>query len=317
MATPPVPPAWPADLRLPSLEALRAFEAAARLGTFERAAEELHVSASAVGKRLTALEDLLAVALFQRGPKALTLSAAGKEYLPPVREALALLAAMPQHRRPHQRRQRLRLAAPPTLARLVLVPALPGLAEALPDLELELVLSTPFIDQPGPEADLVVRHGPLDPTGPAPLMQDQLLPLASPALLAERGAPRRLAELCDWPLLRTPLDPWAPWFRAVGLDLPEPDEGPRLVDLGLALEAALHGQGVVLARPSLARGALWAGQLQPWLGVGHTPRVAAGSAYHLHLPADASPQAQALAAWLRATCQAAADQGLERVSGPA
>ena len=70
-----------AAVRLPSLDGLRAFEAAARLGTFEKAADELAITASAVGKRIGALEELLGLALFQRGAKTLALSAGGKEYL--------------------------------------------------------------------------------------------------------------------------------------------------------------------------------------------------------------------------------------------
>ena len=76
------------DIRFPSIEGLRAFEAAARLGSFERAAEELNVTASAIGKRIAALEDLLGTPLFTRGPKALSLTATGKEYLAQVGAAL-------------------------------------------------------------------------------------------------------------------------------------------------------------------------------------------------------------------------------------
>jgi molybdenum-dependent DNA-binding transcriptional regulator ModE len=91
------------DIRFPSIEGLRAFEAAARLGSFERAAEELNVTASAIGKRIAALEDLLGTPLFTRGPKALSLTATGKEYLAQVGAALGLLAAVPLHRRTAQR----------------------------------------------------------------------------------------------------------------------------------------------------------------------------------------------------------------------
>ena len=309
------PPAPPPDLRLPSLDALRAFEATARLGSFERAADELHITASAVGKRIGALEELLAVALFQRGAKALVLSAVGKEYLGAIRPSLTQLAAVPLHRRPSQQRQRLRLSAPPTFARLVLVPALPALAEDHPDLELEVVLSTPDLEAPTPAADLVVSHGPASDRPDAVLMHDRLLPLACPALLAEQAPLRRPADLLRLRLLRTPVEPWAPWFQAVGLaDVPEPDQGPRLVDLGLTLEAALCGQGVVLARPSLARQALQAGLLLPALGPGSTPLAPAPTAYRLWSHAD-EPGVAAAAAWLRQACQRSADLGLALVSG--
>ena len=348
----PVPP-LPAEARLPSLDAMRAFEAAARLGTFERAADELHLTASAIGKRIAALEDLLAVALFQRGAKSLTLSAAGKEYLLQVRQALALLASMPLHQRASQQRQRLRLSAPPTFARHILVPALPAFATAHPEIEREVVLSVPFLDAQLSDADLDVRHAPVatpaaaggrpspnlaaPPPGPgdAPLarrlaaeglaaqvlmndvlMDDVLLPLASPGLLAQHGPLDGPEDLARLPLLRTPVEPWAPWLRAVGLDWPEPDRGPRLVDLGMTLEAALCGQGVALARPALARSALRSGALQPVFGAGRTPLAHPATAYQL-LPHGQDASVTAAAEWLRQACAQAAAEGLALVSGPA
>lgn len=308
-------------LRLPSMDGLRAFEAAVRLGTFERAADELHVTASAVGKRINALEELLGVVLLQRGAKALVPTPIGKEYLQQVRAALGLLAAMPLHRRSAQQRQRVQLCAPPTFARLVLVPALPAFAQAHPDVELEILLSSPFIDSPASDATLEVRHSPL--AGAAPdrvLMHDHLIPLASPALLAELG-PQQLhlhspEDIARWPLLRTPVEPWAPWFRACGLNWAEPDQGPRLIDLGLTLEAALQAQGVVLARPSLARQALRSGALVPVMGAGLTPLARPDTAYLLSTCAD-HPLAQATAQWLREACAQAAAEGLALVSGNA
>ena len=308
--TPPLP--FPPDLRLPSLDGLRAFEAAARLGTFERAADELAITASAIGKRIGALEDLLGVALFQRGAKSLTLSAIGKEYLVQVRSALSLLASMPLHHRAEQRRQRLRLSAPPTFARQVLVPALPSFCEQHPEIELEVVLSVPFLDLAGADAELAVRHGPIDPAGPAPLWRDHLVPLASPSLLA--AEPLHAApDLARVPLLRTPVDPWLPWFRAQGLDWPEPDQGPRLVDLGLVLEAARCGHGVALARPALARECLRSGELRPAFGVGQTPMLTATTAYHLVTTHSAMPAASAFGEWLRELGERAAAEGLALV----
>ena len=101
----------PGDLRFPSIDGLRAFDAAARLGTFERAADELHVTASAVSKRVATVEALIGAPLLLRQGKQLALTATGREYLEQVRTALGLLAAMPQHRRAAQRMQRLRITS--------------------------------------------------------------------------------------------------------------------------------------------------------------------------------------------------------------
>ncbi|MBX3636154.1 MAG: LysR family transcriptional regulator [Rubrivivax sp.] len=302
------------ELRLPSTDALRAFEAAARLGSFERAADELAVTASAVGKRIAALEDLLGTPLFLRGggaAKALALTAAGREYLQTAGQALALLAAMPQHRRDQQRLRRLRIVAPPTFARQVLVPRLEDFTRAHPDIELEVVLSIPFLGAAATpaDADVEVRHG--ETTGERVLLNDRVLPMAAPALLARLPPLRGPADLAQAPLLRTPLEPWAPWFRAAGLDWPEPAVGPKLVDLGLTLEAAVAGQGVVLGRPTLAQRWLAAGSLRPLFGVLATP----ARRYHL-APQAATDDTALFADWLAGICAELEREALALVSAP-
>jgi DNA-binding transcriptional LysR family regulator len=259
----PAAPADPSDVRFPSIEGLRAFEAVARLGSCERAADELAVTASAISKRVATLEDLLGTPLFSRSLRALSLTAAGREYLEQVRIALGLLAAVPLHRRQAQRVQRLRVSSPPTFARQILVPALADYTAAHPEVELEIVLSIPYIDGGQADADVEIRNGDAVAAGVDPLMDDVLVPLAAPGLLARLAPITVPADLAQAPLLRTPLEPWTPWFRAAGLDWHEPTQGPRLVDLGLTLEAAVCGQGVALARPSLARHWLRSGALVP------------------------------------------------------
>jgi DNA-binding transcriptional LysR family regulator len=289
--------ARPADLRFPSIDGLRAFEAAARLGGYDRAADELHITASAVGKRVAAVEQLLGQPLFTRQGKAQALTAGGREYLEQVRSALGLLAAMPQHRRTAQTLQRLRVCAPPTFARQVLVPALASFTQAHPDIELEVVLSIPFLDVDPGRADVEVRAGAGDLPGARLLLDDVVLPMAAPSLLHRLPPLRRPADLEAAPLLRTPIEPWTPWFRAAGLDWPEPDRGPKLVDLGLTLEAAVCGQGVVLGRPSLAQAWLVAGTLRPLFGPATTPP----QRYHVvaHAGHDG---ARRFTAWLLERC---------------
>jgi DNA-binding transcriptional LysR family regulator len=299
-----------ADLRFPSIDGLRAFEAAARLGSFERAADELAVTASAVSKRVATIEDLLGSALFVRGSKALALTTTGREYLVQVRAALGLLAAMPQHRRAAQRVRKLRVIAPPTFARQILVPELASFTSAHPDVELEVGLSIPFADTDPAAADVEVRHGDATAHGGRVLMHDRVLPMAAPMLLARLPPQRTPADLAAAPLLRTPLEPWAPWFRAAGLAWPEPADGPRLVDLGLTLEAAVCGQGVALARPTLARHWLRAGSLVPLFGLTAPP----ASLYFL-MPHAEGGAAALFADWLAACCARIADESMALVSG--
>lgn len=282
--------------RLPSIDGLLAFEAVARLSSFESAAGELAVTASAVAKRLSTLEDLLCTPLVQRNARPLALTAAGKQYLADIVPLLQGLAVLPLHQRSAQRRTRLRVTAPPTFARLVLVPALPGFAALRPEVELELQLSTPYLDEAAPDAELTIRHGRpgRDFELAWQLTQDTVTPLASPGLLTGRFS--GIEDLLSLPLLRTPIEPWAPWLRAAGLDAKEPEQGPRFIDLGLTLEAALLGQGVALARSSLARAAVASGALLPLAKL----NVPATGQYGVVFDTANEPAA-AFAQWLRET----------------
>lgn len=297
------------DIRLPSIDGLRAFEAAARLGSFERAADELSVTASAVGKRIAALEELLGTPLFTRGAKPLALTATGKEYLAQVGAVLGLLAAVPLHRRTAQRSEKLRVSAPPTFARQILVPQLEHFGAAHPEIELEVVLSIPYLDVAPGEADVQVRHGDAAAHEGRVLMHDVVLPLAAPALLQRLPPLRTPADLAHAPLLRTPIEPWAPWFAAAGLAHGEPTGGPRLVDLGMTLEAALAGQGIALGRPSLARHWLETGALVPVFRLSAVP----AHQYYL-LPHARQGAAACFADWLVGASEAVAAQALALVS---
>ncbi|HEY2926137.1 LysR substrate-binding domain-containing protein [Piscinibacter sp.] len=293
-------------VRYPSIDGLRAFEATARLGSFERAAEALSITASAVSKRVATVEELLGTPLFSRSARSLALTAAGKEYLAQVSAALGLLAAVPLHQRAAQRAQRLRVTTPPTFARQVLVPHLEPFTRRHPQIELEVVLSIPYLDVAGSsDADVEVRNGDAAAAGGTALMHDVVLPVASPGLLARLPPLREPADLARAPLLRTPLEPWAPWFRAAGLDWPEPSQGPKLIDLGLTLEAAVSGQGIALARPSLARSWLAAGALRPLFNIVAVP----ANQYYL-LPHAAQGAAALFARWLVELCAQVAQDAL-------
>jgi LysR family transcriptional regulator, glycine cleavage system transcriptional activator len=299
-----------ADLHIPSIDGLRAFEAAARLGGFERAAGELHITASAVGKRVAAVEATLGQPLFTRQGSQLMLTPGGREYLDQVHSALGLLAAMPQHRREHQRVQRVRLSAPPTFARQILVPELASFTQAHPEVELEVVLSIPFLDVSPGVSDVEVRTSDGRTPGQLLLMDDVVLPMAAPALLDRLPNLRDPSDLDTAPLVRTPIEPWTPWWRAAGLHRGEPTQGPRLVDLGLALEAALSGHGVALVRPSLARREIERGALVPLFG----PCVRPPQRYAI-VAHTADAAALGFARWLHERCETLAEQALASTQG--
>jgi DNA-binding transcriptional LysR family regulator len=196
----------------------------------------------------------------------------------------------------------------------VLVPELEGFTQAHPHVELEVVLSIPFLDTAtSTESDIEVRNGDAAASGGTVLMDDVVLPVAAPSLLARLPVLRAPADLRHAPLLRTPLEPWAPWFRAAALAWPEPSSGPKLVDLGLTLEAAVSGQGVALARPSLARNWLRSGALVPLFEPAQRVLATPANLYFL-LPFAADGAAADFAAWLQQTCRSAASAGLAAVA---
>jgi DNA-binding transcriptional LysR family regulator len=139
-----------------------------------------------------------------------------------------------------------------------------------------------------------------------------VLPVAAPALLARLPPMREPKDLSAAPLLRTPLEPWVPWFIAAGLDWPEPTQGPKLVDLGLTLEAAVSAQGIALARPSLARHWLASGALAA-LPFGVLARPAHQYYVMPHAPGGA---AAVFAQWLGDACARVASESLALVSRP-
>jgi len=299
-------------LRLPSLDGLLAFEAAARHGTFERAADELCVTGSAIAKRVATVEQLLGVQLLVRSGKALSLTPVGKEYLDQVCGSLRLLAAVPLHQKHGEKKERLRICLPPTFARQIVMPDLETFTVAHPELELEIVLTAPNADSAAPDADIWIRGGNPVSSGGTMLLLDCVTPLAAPSLMKRFGPFVEPADLASVPLLRTPLEHWTPWFRVANLDWLEPAHGPKLMDLGLLLEAAVSGQGVALGSPALARHWLSNGTLVPLF-----PLTVSPATPYLLMPHASQGAAGEFARWLIGVCERAVQEASEFLSGQA
>lgn len=291
------------NLRLPSLATIRAFESAARLGSFGRAAEELCLTASAVGKRITQLEALLGQPLFDRGSRGVALTAVGHEYLEQIGTALHLLSDVSLHHRAQKPRESLRLVTTPSFGHWVLGPHLHEFMRMHPTLDLSVVMSIPYLDIGPSQADFWIRFG----LGRYPgavselLTDDVVFPACSPEYLRRHGPMSRPADLVFDDLLHSPLDPWKPWFDAAGLDWPEPEEGVSFFDLGMAMAAACAGQGVMITRRSLASRCLQAGQLVAPFSVTAAPDS------HYYLCHDASVPLVGIrlsfSLWLRDLCR--------------
>ena len=297
-------------VRLPSTAHLRALEAAARLGSFERASHELAITPSAVAKRVAALESLLGVKMLSRTGRGVEPTAIGREYLEQVNVALGLLTRSAYHQRASTSRRRLRVATPPTFGRDLLVPHLPAFSERHPDIELELMPSIPYLDITAPGWDVEIRFGDgaFDGVLSERLTDDTVFPVASPAYLARVRFDTPADMLRRGVLLRCPLEPWGPWMRAAREhtgtgDVDEPTQGHRLMDLGMLMEAALTGQGLALVRRSLAWRYLQAGRLIPLFAIEARPT----SAYYLCSPrgVDDDGSRAAFGTWLREVCRAA------------
>lgn len=300
------------DYRLPSIDALLAFDTAAQLKSFELAAEALSLTGSALRKRIAGLEQLLGLKLFDRQHGALLLTAQGQVYLEQIKPVLAQLVSIALHQRPAQRKQRLTISCPPTFARQILIPRLQEHSHAYPEIDLQIELSAPLASAESCVSDLHVCGGAADLEPSQRLLDERLQPMAAPAMLARYGELQLMRDFASLPLLRSPLEPWQPWFTQACLSIPEPDQGPALLDLGMMLEAAAQAQGVVLARPSLALAWLADGRLVPVSGVRSVP------SYHYRLLVkEASPATHAFSRWLIDVCSdsvQAAERHLSLVS---
>ncbi|UFN48377.1 LysR substrate-binding domain-containing protein [Roseomonas sp. OT10] len=276
---------------LPPLNALRAFEAAARLGGFAAAAGELGVTPGAVSRHVHLLEARLGQRLFDRGPRSLTLTAAGRALLPVLSEALDAMEAGIARALSPRPRTALGVFAQTSFAIGWMLPRLPRFHREHPEIELRLSTG---IEAPAlhggsgagtPDAAVVHGRGPWPDLATHLLFPDRLVPVCAPAWLAARdlAEPRALAGETLLVSDTAPED-WEEWFAHAGLRGLRPDRALRFGSSLLPPQAAGHGLGVALADLSLVQPELESGRLvNPAPAV---PPLRRGTGWHLaHLPA--------------------------------
>ena len=253
------------DRRLPSLPSIRAFEAAARLGSFAAAAQELDTSAASVSYHVRRLEAQIGMQLFQRHAQHVELTAAGQLVSTEATRAFAVLRAS-FARAAQVDASRLSVTTLPTLGTSWLTPRLGRFRARHPDIVFELDLSPDAQDLVSGRFDAAIRNGHGDWPGLATveLFPSVFMPLCAPALLgacADLADPRLLPGL---PLLGRP-DWWALWYRALGADhAPGPDRfGTTLSAEYLDIAAAIAGHGIAIGSPILFRDEIEAGRLVP------------------------------------------------------
>jgi LysR family glycine cleavage system transcriptional activator len=249
--------------RLPPLNALKAFEAAARSESFTRAAEELCVTQGAVSHQVKALEETLGLKLFNRERQRLVITEAGREYLAVVRDALDRIALGTERLVQRQSSGVLTVSTSPDFAAKWLVHRLGRFAEAHPEIDLRVSAAMHHVDFAREEVDLAVRHGDGDWAwlDVVRLCSEQLFPVCSPKLVSGRNRIRKAADLLKFPLLH--LDDqktWTRWFDAAGVADPV-IRGPVLNRASMLIDAAVDGQGIALARTALAASDLINGRL--------------------------------------------------------
>ncbi len=262
-----------------SLNALRAFEAAARHLSFTKAAEELHVTPAAVSHLVKRLESDLGVTLFHRLKNGLALTEASQAGLPLLQRGFCAIGKSIERLRGDLRNSVIAVEAPPSFASRWLLPRTSRFVASHPDLDLRIAASDEMIDdnEALSDGDQALRDGSVDVAihfglGRYPgcrvdhLFNVSAVPLCSPELLQGDRPLRGPDDLAKHVLLHdeTPYrdhPDWKTWLEEIGAHSVNPHRGPRFNSVSLALQAAVDGQGVLLSIDALARDELAAGRL--------------------------------------------------------
>ncbi|WP_299375813.1 LysR substrate-binding domain-containing protein [uncultured Tateyamaria sp.] len=281
---------------LPSIPALLAFEAAARLGSATAAAQELSLTQSAISRQLKTLEDQIGAQLFARQGRALVLTPVGRSYVGQVRDVLHRLGSASVAAGANPEGGALNLAILPAFGMHWLAPRLADFAGAHPEVTVNLSTRLAPFDFRTQPFDAAIHFGRRDWPGAdyLPLMPETVVAVAAPGLVPEEAAP---ADLRALPLLHLDTRPraWARWCAAH--DIPAPSAPGMVFDqFSTMAQAAIHGLGVALLPTFVAAPHLESGALVPAAGRGGQ---SIGD-YYLVWPADrpAPPSLRSFRAWI-------------------
>lgn len=245
--------------RLPPLDLLLAFEAAARHLSFTRAADERSVTQSAISRQIRSLEDDLGVALFARGHRALALTAPGQKLLLACQGMLAQLRRTVSSIRAPNAREVLSLSTTPSFASYWLIPRLHSFTQANPGVDVRLDASYEVRDLQAEGFDIAVRYQRANATDGERLFSESMLPVCAPALRRVKDAPLKtpadlrhhtLLEVEGMPGVGAPVE-WSSWLQANGVPDLEPRSRLTFSSYNEVVAAAVAGQGVALGRRPL------------------------------------------------------------------
>ncbi|HVT36835.1 MAG TPA: transcriptional regulator GcvA [Nevskiaceae bacterium] len=257
--------------KLPPMDLLPAFEAAARHLSFTKAAGELFLTQSAISRQIQALEESLGVPLFQRRHRALLLTDAGQIFQRHVSEMLRQLTEATQEVRGDHAVRLLNVSTMVSFASLWLVPRLPRFATAHPGVDVRLSANNDIVDLTRERIDVAIRYclPHAAPPNAIKLFGEVVMPMCSPTLVRDTGKPLNSpADLKHHILLhdedasgRTPWLDWGNWLETQGLRGLQPAGEVRFSHYDQMIQAAIGGHGVAIGRMPLLAGAMKRGQL--------------------------------------------------------
>ncbi len=292
---------------MPPFLSVRVFEAAARSGGFARAADELGITAGAVSQHIRVLEEFAGQPLFRRLGRGVELTEAGQAAFVHASGAMAEMMQAGRAMRASLRGRRISISTAPSFASKWLIPRLSKFQESYPDIEVRMSADMGLVDFATTDIDLAVRYGPGGYEGLhcERLMSESVVVVASPKLFEGNASITSAADLAKLPLIhddapeRDPSCPtWPMWFAARGERRDGAESGLRFNHSGLALEAAVAGKGLVLAKRQLASRDITNGNLVALLDEAHSP---VGFAYWLVWPRGRrfEPSQSAFLTWMR------------------
>jgi len=255
---------------LPSLNALRAFEAVSRHLSYRKAAEELSVTPAAVKQLVQGLERSLDRSLVTRQGRGLALTEIGMAGLADLHDAFDRLHRAVTRMRRAERRQSLTITVEPSFAATWLMGRLQGFKGRFPDIDVLIDASMRLVDLAREEADVGIRYGARIEPGQVAhrLFDDEFLPVCSPGLAAGPPPIETLGDLREATWIDLEMSPWPTgwldweaWLRALGAEDIRSDRQMRFNDYTVALQAAIAGQGIVLGSRPIVQDALDAGLL--------------------------------------------------------
>lgn len=284
---------------LPPLNGLRAFEASARHLSMTLAARELHVTPGAVSLQVKELEAVLGVPLFVRRPRSLELTPQGMAYFAAVRSAFRQIREATADIAARARLSVLTISCTPTFAAQWLMPRLARFEAQVPGIDVRISATSRIADFARDGIDVAIRHGSGRYVGLVSerLIDDELTPVCSPALLEKVGGLATPADLARVTLLHDEhRHDWRLWLQVAGASGVDASNGHVFSDSNGAIEAAKAGHGVALVRLPFVEHELAQGSLvAPF-----SQRIGSDIAYHLVYPATAldRPHVAAFRTWI-------------------